>query len=129
MAHAEMRVWTGAEPDFGFQVDQARSLLGAPNNPALLPPQFAAAAMINIGGRLVTWSRSGTMVDAAFTLPTPDPSLTVAVQHSTEQLSSTQLTLFDTNQVWPEHGTPLGAETDHWQALEPELDLQIARHM
>ncbi len=118
MEHGEFRVWTGSEPDFAHQAEQVRSLLGAPDNPALLPPQFAAAALTGIGGTLVTRSHAGAMVDAAFVLPTFDPAVALAVRHAANRLGAIGLTLVDSHRPWALDGTALDLPT-HWDAPEP----------
>ena len=118
MEHGEYRVWTGAEPDFAHRVEQARSLLGAPDNPALLPHQFVAASLIHIGGTLVTRPRTDAPEDAAVVLPTRDPSAALSVRHDAHRPGATRLTLVDSNRPWAPDGTPLNLPAE-WEAPEP----------
>ena len=118
MEHGKFRVWTGSEPDFPRQAEQARSLLGAPDNPALLPPQFVAAALTGIGGMLVTRSRSDALVEAAFALPTDDPSVILTVRHTANRPDAIRLTLVDRDRPGAPDGTPVDPPAD-WKAPEP----------
>ena len=118
MEHGKFRVWTGSEPDFPRQAEQARSLLGAPDNPALLPPQFVAAALTGIGGMLVTRSRSDALVDAAFALPTRDPSVLLTVRHVANRPDAARLTLVDRDRPGAPNGSPVDLPAD-WKAPEP----------
>lgn len=115
MEHGGFRVWTGAEPDFAHQVEQVRSLLGAPDNPTLLPPQFVAASLPHIGGKLVTRTRAGALVDAAIVLPTRDPSLALSVRHDAHQANAAWLTLVPRDRPWVLDGPPLAQFSD-WDA-------------
>ena len=120
MAHGDFRVWTGSEPDFPEQVEQARRLLGAPDNPALLPHQFVAASLPHIGGTLVTRSRAGALTDAAFTLPTPDPSAALSIRHAASRPHTPRLTLVDSRRPWMPDGIPLDLPAE-WDAPEPDF--------
>lgn len=117
MEHGGFRVWSGSEPDFPRQAEQVRSLLGAPDNPALLPPQFVAAALTGIGGMLVTRSRADALVDAAFALPTRDPSVILAVRHAANRPGATRLTLVARDRPGAPDGTLVDLPTD-WKAPE-----------
>ena len=119
MEHGAFRVWTGSEPDFPRQAEQVRSWLGAPDNPALLPPQFVAAALTGIGGILVTQSHApDALVDAAFALPTRDPSVLLTVRHAANQPDAIRLTLVNRDRPGVLDGIPVDLPAD-WKAPEP----------
>jgi len=118
MEHGGFRIWSGSEPDFPRQADQARSFLGAPDNPALLPPQFVAAALTGIGGMLVTRSRADALVDTAFALPTRDPFVLLTVRHAANRPDATRLTLVDRDRPGAPDGTLVDLPAD-WKAPEP----------
>lgn len=60
------------QPDrdtWGAEVDRVRRLLGAPHNPALLPPHFVKATLPRIGGRVATVRCEERIVGVGFLLP------------------------------------------------------------
>jgi predicted GNAT superfamily acetyltransferase len=65
----EVSVLTYPDRSYAQAVDDARRLVGAPNNAALFPGHFLKASFPKIGGRVALLRAAGQMVGAGFLFP------------------------------------------------------------
>jgi predicted GNAT superfamily acetyltransferase len=65
----EVSILTYADRSYAQEIDNARTLLGAPNNPTLFPGHFLKASFPKIGGRVVLLRANGQVVGFAFLFP------------------------------------------------------------
>ena len=65
----EITLLDSGSESWDTQIDQLRTLLGAPDNATLLPPHYLKATFPKIGGRIVAFRKEQTLAGAGFLFP------------------------------------------------------------
>ena len=65
----EITLLDSGSESWDTQIDQLRTLLGAPDNATLLPPHYLKATFPKIGGRVIAFTKAQTLAGAAFLFP------------------------------------------------------------
>lgn len=111
-------------PGWADQVQSLRTVLGAPHNPNLLPPQFVFATLQEIGGDVVQWHRGTRLAAAGTRLTSLDAVGTrqhLICYHRTPESLAAGLTQADlaraANTLFPDAPVHLyeGAGTHTWE--------------
>ena len=66
---AEITLLDSGSESWDTEIDQLRTLLGAPDNATLLPPHYLKATFPKIGGQIVTFRKAQTLAGAGFLFP------------------------------------------------------------